>query len=254
MWGMRRLQARAAEPLHHGARILRGREDIPGEYAEYVRARASNLVRLSDAVPFDVAATLPCGVSTGLHAIRRARLKPRETVLITGATGGVGIHAIALARLEGATVIAVTRRAASQAALSASGAHEVVLVGEHGFHSAVRDRFGEGVDVVVECVGTPTFYSSVRSLRRGGRMIMVGNVQPGTIELGLGALIVKELDLLGSSHATIAELAEAVELVEKGRLTTQIARQFPLEDAANAHRFAEEVAHTGRIVLNANGE
>ena len=224
-------------------------EDIPGGYAEYVLARAANAVHLPAGVSAEVAATLPCGIGTGLHALRRARFAAGETVLVTGANGGVGIHAVALARLLGGAVIAVVRKQEVADDVRAAGADEVVVAPDGAFHRAVRERAPDGVDVAIECVGAPTFASTLRSVRAGGRVTVVGNVDPSAMGLGLGLLILKELNVLGSSHATPAELAEAVELVASGQLVPVISRTFPLEQAAEAHAFAEQATATGRIVL-----
>ena len=224
-------------------------EDVPGGYAEYVIARASNAVHLPVGVSTRTAATLPCGVGTGLHALHRSELTAGETVLVTGANGGVGIHVVALARLFGATVIAVIRSAEVQDDVRAAGAEEVIVAPAGFFHRAVRAWAPDGVDVAIDCVGTPTIGATLRSVRSGGRIAVVGNVDPSVADLGLGLVILKELSLLGSSHATPAELAEAVELVSSGRLTPVIARTFPLEEAADAHAFAEGSTATGRVVL-----
>ena len=226
-------------------------EDIAGGYAEYVIARAENAVRLPAGLSMQTAAALPCGVGTGLHALRRANHTAGETVLVTGANGGVGIHAIAIARLFGAAVIAVVRSAEVEDDVRAAGAAEVVVASESSFHRAVRAWAPDGVDVAVECVGTPTIAATLRSIRSGGRVAVVGNVDPSTADLGLGLVILKELSILGSSHATPAELAEAVELVSSGRLAPVIARTFPLEQAAEAHAFAEHATATGRVILKA---
>lgn len=227
-------------------------EDVPGGYAEYVVARPSNAVRLPANVSLESAATLPCGVATGLHAIRRLELRSGETVLVTGANGGVGIHAVALARLYGGVVVAVIRNPEMEEDVRRAGAEAVVVIPDHaGFHGAIRDRLPDGVDVAIECVGTPTLASTLRSVRPGGRVAVVGNVRPVPLEMTLGRLILKEVSLIGSSHGTPGDLALAVELLASGQIAPSIARTFPLERAAEAHAWAEGAAVAGRIVLAA---
>ena len=227
-------------------------EDVPGGYAEYVLARPSNAVRLPANVSLQSAATLPCGVATGLHAIRRLELRRGETVLVTGANGGVGIHAVALARLHGGVVIAVIRNPEMEEDVRRAGAEAVVVMPDDaGFHRAIRDWLPDGVDAAIECVGTPTLASTLRSVRSGGRVAVVGNVHPVPLEMKLGLLILKEISVLGSSHGTPADLARAVELLASGQIAPVIAGTFPLERAAEAHAFAEGAAAAGRVVLSA---
>lgn len=227
-------------------------EDLAGGYAEYVVARPGNAVRLPPDVSFEAAATLPCAVGTGLHALDRLELRRGETFLVTGANGGVGIHAVALAKLSGAVVVAVIRDATTEEEVIRAGADTVVMAAEGEFHRAVRERHPDGVDAAIECVGTPTLPSTLRSLRPGGRLAVVGNVQPEQpLELKLGLLILKEVTLLGSSHATPADLARAANLVASQQIIPHVARTFPFERAAEAHAFAESATAAGRIVLRA---
>ena len=224
-------------------------DDLPGGYAEYVRATTANAVVLPPDMPFEVAATLPCGMGTGVHALRRLGLAAGETVVVTGATGGVGIHAVTLAAAMGARPIAVVRDVAAAPELRRAGAEHVLPVGDGRFHMALREVLTDGADAVVECVGTPTFAASLRCLRHGGRIAVVGNVEPGAAALPLGQLILKEIGVLGSSHATPADLARAVALVADGTVAPRVARAFPLSEAAAAHRFAESATTLGRVVL-----
>src|SRR5579871_6740823 len=131
---------------------------VDGGYAEYAVADAAALVPVPDAVPLQQAAFLHCTAGVALRALRhRARLVAGETVLITGASGGVGIHAVQVARLLGARVVAVTSKESKAEALRAAGADDV-LVAAGAFHREALARTG-GADVALELVGAPTFHS-----------------------------------------------------------------------------------------------
>lgn len=225
-------------------------EGVSGGYAEYVRALPSNTVPLPDEIAFESGAALPCGVGTGLHALRRTRLRAGETVLVTGAGGAVGLNAVAIAAGLGARVIGVVRGPGKARAVREAGAAEVVLASDGSFAAQVRGRCG-GADAALECVGTPTLGETVRSLRAGGRVALVGNVEPVAFTLALGGLILKEIELFGSSHATVRELREAVALVASGTLVPALGEVMDLGQAARAHERLDAGQTVGKFVLTA---
>lgn len=229
-------------------------EQVSGGYGEYVVASERNATPVPDTIPLKVAAVLSCAVGTGFHALRRAALELNDTVVITAASGGVGIHTVKLARLLGLKTIAISSSESKVERLRAAGATEVVVSPDLSFHKQVRDiTDGAGADAVIEIAGKPTFNSSVRSLRAGGRMVIVGNVDPGTVPLNPAMSILKELDFIGSAHATLADLQKVIDLVVRGEIEPEIAAFVPVEDAARAHQIMEDRATSGRVVLTHEG-
>ena len=225
-------------------------EGLSGGYGDFVVASARNAVVVPAHLPLKVAAVLSCAIGTGFHALRRSGAQVGDTVLVTGASGGVGLHTVKLAALMGLRVIAVTGDAGKAALLRAAGAAEVVIPAGAAFHRHVRELTqGEGVDAVIEIAGRPTFPSSVRSLRVGGRMVLVGNVEPGSYDFNPALAILKELDFVGSGHATLEDLRRVVALVEAGQIAPVLAAEFPRDSAADAHRLIEARRTTGRVVL-----
>jgi acryloyl-coenzyme A reductase len=225
-------------------------EQISGGYGEYVVASERNTLHLPDEIPLSIAPVLSCAIGTGYHALRRAALPMGSTVLITGASGGVGIHAVRLAALGGHRVIAATTSAAKAAQLRDAGADAVVLAGEGGFHAELRDLTqGAGVDCVLEIAGAPTFPSSIRSIRPGGRMVVIGTMQPGVWPFNPALAILKELEFIGSAHATLNDLRTVIRLVADGKIAPEIGRTMPVSQAAEAHRAMEAKEITGRVVL-----
>lgn len=236
----------------HPNRCTRGAgfygEDLPGGYAEYVVAEPGNAVPLPPQVSDETAAALPCGVVTALHALRRARVGYGEVVAIVGAGGGVGVHALSIAVASGARVIAVTHRPEKAEVLREAGAHDVVVADGDAMVRAVRAAAAGPVDAVVDCAGV-SVGAGARMLRHGGRLALLGNVDPGALDLPAGLLILKEIELLGSSHGTPEELAITVGMVADGRLVPRIAASFPLAAAAEAHREVASGGAVGRVVL-----
>lgn len=226
-------------------------EDLPGGYCELVVATPRNAVALPGSIDDGVGAILSCAVGTGLHALNRAAATPGDVVVITGATGGVGLNAVQLAAHRGCRVVAVTRREELRELVLEAGANEVTLVADGP--RAVRDaasRLGSpgGADVVIETTGTPTFELSLRSLRPRGRLAVVGNTTPETVKLALGLIILKELVVTGSKHGDQADLAEVVRLVQQGVVSPAVAL-WPLAEAAAAHAALEAGDFVGRAVL-----
>jgi D-arabinose 1-dehydrogenase-like Zn-dependent alcohol dehydrogenase len=118
------------------------------------------------------------------------------------------------------------------------------------FHRQVRELTGgDGADGVIEIAGRPTFASSVRSLKAGGRMVLVGNVDPGDVPLNPALSILKEIDVIGSAHATLADLTRVIDLVARGAIEPEIAAFVPAEEAARAHAMMEDRTTAGRVVL-----
>lgn len=228
-------------------------EEIPGGYAALMAAPVAGLGRVPEGIDWPQAATACCTSGTAVHVVRtRGKVEPGETVLITGASGGVGMQAVQLARHDGARVIAVTSSEAKSEALFEAGAHDVIVSPELDFSRQVRavtDR--EGADVAIEIVGSATFEQSLRSLAPGGRLVVVGNLETRSVPLNPGLLIVKELEVLGAYATTQAELQQALGLIAGGTLRPWIADVLPLRDAWRAHRLLEQRAVAGRLVLTA---
>ena len=160
-------------------------EAISGGYGDFVVASPRNAVHIPDHIPLHIAALLSCAIGTGFHALRRAALALGDTVVVTGASGGVGIHTVKLASLMGVKVIAISSSSGKTQMLREAGAAHVVIPGaDFNFHEQVRDLTnGEGADAVMEITGRPTFKSSLRSVRAGGRVVLIGNVDPGSVPL-----------------------------------------------------------------------
>jgi D-arabinose 1-dehydrogenase-like Zn-dependent alcohol dehydrogenase len=227
-------------------------DGLSGGYGAYVVASPRNALHLPPAIDFATGAILSCAVGTGWHALARARVAAGDTVVVTAASGGVGIHTIQLARLLGLTVIAVTSSDHKSAMLAEAGAHHVVVAnGDAGFHRDVRDLTGGGgADAVIEIAGVPTFQSSIRSLAAGGRLVAVGNMQPGNVPLNPALPILKEIEIVGSGHALVADLARLIALASQGLVRPLIADIMPVARAADAHHMMSRPSRAGRLVLS----
>lgn len=223
---------------------------VDGAYAQHVVAHERALVKVPAGLPLVQAAPAGCTAGVALRALRHdAELALGETILVTGASGGVGTPALQIARHMGAHVIAVTSNEKKAAGLRARGAHEVVVSPDGQFHDEVRRLSGGGVDVALELTGSATFRSSLRSLRPRGRLALIGNIQMDRLSVNPGAMILYGYRIIGGHGYTPRDLADCFELMQRGELEIAVDRTLPLEHAADAHRLLAERGVVGRIVL-----
>ncbi|UIJ63884.1 zinc-binding dehydrogenase [Amycolatopsis acidiphila] len=227
------------------------RRPVRGGYAEYVVLPWDALVRVPSGLPFEETCGLGPAGGVALNAVRDvARVTVGETVLITGATGGVGWMALQIARLSGARVIAATRDPDRRSSLLEAGADEVIVIDGPDFSPQVRTLTdGEGVDVVVDTVGSPVFGSCFNSLAVHGRYALVGQLLGEEISINPARIFFKRASLLGVGSVSRAQLADVVDLAARGQIRPRIACTLPLDDVVRAHHLVERSALFGRVVL-----
>jgi acryloyl-coenzyme A reductase len=222
---------------------------VDGAYAELCVAHERALVEIPPEIGFVDAASVGCTAGVALHALRQeAELQIGESVLVTGASGGVGLMAIQIAKRAGARVIAVTGNPQKVSAIRTAGADEVVIA-SGDFHQQVLDLSDGGVEVALELVGRATFTSAMKSLRRRGRLVLIGNVTLDRITFNPGALILFGTKILGSRGYSPLDLETCFRMMTRGELRMVIDRELPLDSAADAHRLLAERGVCGRIVL-----
>jgi NADPH:quinone reductase-like Zn-dependent oxidoreductase len=237
------------EPLC-AARKLFG-HDRDGTYADFFKIQEDSLLPLPPEVGFEAGAILSCAIGTVLAAIRDVgQTRAGEYVLVTGAGGGLGIHAIQVAKLCGATVVAQTTSPAKVPIIREAGADEVVVAEEGRFADEVRRLArGEGVDVVCDNVGAPVFQEALRSTARGARYVLVGELTGEQVIFNTARLFLKGVSLLSTMSTSRLQLADAIELVRRGRVRPVITNRFPLAEASRVHQLMVERKLTGRVLL-----
>jgi NADPH:quinone reductase-like Zn-dependent oxidoreductase len=226
-------------------------EDMTGTYAEYIVVPARNLLRLPAHISYAEAAAASLVFLTAWHSLITAGgLRPGERVLIVGAGGGVNSASIQVAHYAGARVLVVGSSAEKLEQARALGADVTIDRSAEDWSKAVfRLTERQGVDVVVDNVGAETLFGSIRALRRGGRILIVGNTSGPRTEIDLRYVFGKHIRLIGSTMAPHQDFVAVMRLIFEGRLRPVVGASFPLERAADAHRALESGAVFGKIVL-----
>ncbi len=222
--------------------------ECDGGYADYTRVRSENALSIDSSLTDAELATFPCAYVTAENLVSRTRLQPGETVVIAGASGGVGSAAIQLCRLRGARVIAIAA-AAKADRLTSLGAAAVVNRNEKDLEAAIRDSAGGPVDVALDVVGGSTFMHLINALRQGGRYSTSGSISGPLVEFDLRQLVYKDLQLTGATIVPPGTMARIVALIEQGSVKPLLARTFPLRDLAVAQEAFMQKAHVGNIVV-----
>ena len=229
-----------------------------GGYAEYVAVDARQALPVPPGVDLVQAAALPETVFTVFsNVFERARLQPGETLLVHGATSGIGVTAIAMGKAAGARVIATGRGADKAQAARRLGADLAIDVTTQDFVAEVT-AVG-GADVVLDMVGGDYVQKNIAALNPDGRIAQIAFLAGAKVELDLTLFLVKRLSFTASTlRARPAQekgrLAAAIEArvwpwVASGQLRPPVDKLFPLADAAAAHAYLEAGEHVGKVVL-----
>ena len=242
------------EPLCAERKFL-GDWGMVGGYAEYVAVEDDNVAHVPDGMPLAEVSIAACTMGTILNAVREVgKLQPGESVLVTGAGGGLGLHALQIANAFGAYVIAQTSSAGKAALMKTMGAHEVVVHkrGED-FSGQVRELTqGQGVNVVIDNVGTPQFQPTRKSLAILGRWLMIGQLTGEFVPFNSAQIFLKGQSMLSATSTTRAQLEDVLRLIQRGKIKPVVDRSFPLGEAMNAHRLVEEGSISGRALIRPN--
>lgn len=227
-------------------------EHTSGLAAEYRVVPARNLVKMPEGFSFEGAAAAGLVYVTAWHSlITRGGLKPGESVLIIGAGGGVNTASIQIAKLTGAKVIVVGSDAEKCAKAKDLGADVVIDRSAVPEWSREVQKLTEkrGVDVVVDNVGKATMFDSIRSVRIGGRILVVGNTSGPIFELDLRYIFSKHISIIGSTMGPHQDYVRVMNLVFDGALKPVISEVLPLDEARRGHELLERGDVFGKIVL-----
>ena len=225
-----------------------------GGYAEYIVVPEDGLLHAPENMSFEKLACLLWSYGTALHMINtRAKLRPGESVLVSGSSGGMGTACLQLAKLAGAyPIIALTGSPGKADMLLLNGADVVLDYHDENVVEMIKSHTPErmGVDVVLDNVGGSEDLKLVMSASRtGGRVALVSFLAGRKIDMDLFTVLIRELTLLGNRGSTRREQEIVLGLAAAGKLDPMISATFPLTEIVKATQVLEETKHTGKIVL-----
>jgi NADPH:quinone reductase-like Zn-dependent oxidoreductase len=222
--------------------------EVDGGFAEFVvvaddRTHDVTSSPLSD----DQLAALPVAYGTAMGMVERGGFAEGETVLVTGASGGVGLAVVQIAAARGAQVLAVTSGSKAGQVLAAGAAHTVDR--SHDLAQQVDRLSPAGVDAVADVAGGPLIAQLLPTVRDGGRWVIAGAVAGPVVEFDLRRLYLHNISLVGSSMHTREHFATLLDVARRGEVQPVIAARYPLEDLAAAQEEFRLGRHVGKIVI-----
>lgn len=228
---------------------------VSGAYAELSLSGETQVHPLPANVSFAQGAAMSVPYATAFHAfINRGHAQAGETVLVHGASGGVGIGAVQIARARGLTVIGTAGTEKGRRLVAEQGAHHVLDHTAAGYLEEVtRLTSGRGPDIILEMLANVNLQKDLGIIGLRGRIVVIGN--RGNVEINARLAMNKNADIRGMAlnHATPAELAgihaALVEGLRNGTLRPVIAQEIPLGQASRAHEAVMEAGHHGKVVL-----
>jgi len=225
---------------------------VDGGNCELIAIPAANVIPIPDSLDYVQAASVPLVFVTAWHMlVGLAGVRPGQTVLVLGASSGVGIAAIQIARMFHCRVITTAGSEQKLDKAKALGADYGIDHYKQKISEEVRKFTNkEGVDIVVEHVGAATWDESLKCLKTGGTLVTCGATTGQNVGIDLRHLFARQLRLLGSYMGTMGELREVLNHVFAGRLKPVVDRTFPLSEVRAAHEYLEKSQMFGKVILN----
>jgi len=225
---------------------------VDGGDCELFAAPVASVIPIPDSLDFNQAASVPLVFVTAWHMlVGLAGVRQGQTVLVLGASSGVGIAAIQIAKLFHCRVITTAGSEEKLEKARALGADFGIDHYKQKISEEVRKITNkEGVDIVVEHVGAATWDESIRSLRTAGTLVTCGATTGPNVGIDLRHLFARQLRLLGSYMGTMAELHEVLGHVFAGRLKPVVDHTFPMDEIRAAHEYLEKSAMFGKVIVN----
>ncbi|MFO0997514.1 MAG: alcohol dehydrogenase family protein [Alphaproteobacteria bacterium] len=218
-----------------------------GGYAEYVAVPSTNAHRVSARLSDVEWATFPCAYSTAENMLHRAGLMPGETLVITGASGGVGTGLIQIGAARGARVVAVTSAGKIDQA-RALGASIALPRDDAALAESIKAAAGP-VDVWADVVGGAGFPALFDTLRPGARYVTSGAIAGPIIEVDLRTLYLRDITMYGATMQAPEVFPTLLKRIEQGAIKPIVAKTYPLSRAREAQADFGAKAHVGKIVL-----
>ena len=226
-------------------------ENTQGGYSRHINVPDANLLPMPKSLSFTLAAAIPlCFLTAWQMVVRKAEVRPGQTVLVQAAGSGVSSAAIQIAKMLGARVITTTGTDEKAERARALGADEVINYTTHDFVAECKRLTDKkGADVIIEHVGGEVFAKSILAAAWGGRIVTCGATTGFSPTIDLRHIFFRQVEVLGSTMGPKGDLFGILRLVETGKLKPVVDRVLPLWSAVEAHKLLEERKVFGKIVL-----
>lgn len=218
-----------------------------GGYAEYIVVPQRNLIKISASAPLEEICAVTLAGTTAHHLIERANLKEKSTVLVTGATGGVGTALIQLLKQKVCTIIAATSDEKKKKQLKTLGVDHVVST--KTMVDEILQLFPQGINYTFDLVGGKVWSQALKTLGKNGTITFCATSLEENGEVEIGKTFAKQLNILGSYGGSKKDLEAVIKLVENGTLKPVIHQILPLEEAKKAHEIIEKQNVFGKVLL-----
>ncbi len=219
--------------------------ECDGGFAQYTRVDARHAYAIQSSLSNIELASFPCSYSTAENMLTKANVGEQDTILISGASGGVGSAAIQLAKARGANVIAITSESKRQQILDL-GADQAVTRND----DLIQSLGHNSVDVVIDLVAGEKWSVFLEVLRPGGRYAVSGAIGGALVELDIRTLYLKDLSFFGCTVLQPEVFGNLVKRIEQGQIKPLVAQSFPLHEIATAQETFAQKQHVGKIVLS----
>ena len=242
-------------------RVMEGSENLSPSYgiigemhdgiqSEYIVLDPVNLHHMPDRLSFSEASSMALVFMTSFQMlIKRARIRKSDSVLIYGATSGVGGAAIQIAKDMGCNVFTTVGDKTKIEYAESLGA-DAVFLHDSTLYSSIKNHIGNNrIDVVFEHIGEATWETSTKLLSKGGRLVTCGATTGSNVNINLAHIFFKQLSILGSTMSTLGSFREVFKKIDKGHYTAMIDKVFPLSDIARAHDRIERRENLGKVVV-----
>jgi NADPH:quinone reductase-like Zn-dependent oxidoreductase len=226
-------------------------ESTQGGYARHVVVPDRNVLPYPEPLTWEDAAAIPlCFLTAWQMVVRKANVRPGQTVLVQAAGSGVSSAAIQLCKMLGAQVIATTGTPEKAERARSLGADHVIDYSKEDFVKRVREiTLRRGADAVIEHVGGEVFEKSILATAWGGRVVTCGATTGFFPKVDLRQIFFRQIEVLGSTMGSRKDLFDVLELVSQKKLRPVVDRVLPLWQAAEAHSVLEERKAFGKVVL-----
>src|SRR3989442_3679136 len=226
-------------------------ENTDGAYAELIAVPAHIVLPIPDSLSFEEAAAAPLVFLTAWSMlVGRGNLRPGEDILILGAGAGVGTAAIQIAKMTGCRVFATASTDQKLQRAKELGADFVIDYAKEEFDKKIRELTQKrGVDVVVDYIGADTWVRSLRSARRGGRVLTCGATTGFAPQTDLRQIFFRQVQVIGSTMGSHRDFLDVMKSVLRGQLRPVVDRVLPLREARRGHELIEARAVFGKIVF-----